>query len=437
MRMLDLILKKKRGLALSHEEICYFVQGITHHTIPDYQTAAFLMAVCFQHMNADETTALTEAMVASGETIDLTEIQGIKVDKHSTGGVGDKTTIALGPLVAACGVPVAKMSGRGLGHTGGTIDKLESIPGFQTDLPIRHFIQQVNRYKLAVAGQTANLAPADKILYALRDVTGTVEDISLIASSVMSKKLASGADAIVLDVKTGSGAFMKSREEAVELGKAMVSIGNRMNRKTVALVTDMNQPLGYGVGNSLEVKEAIELLHHQGPADLEELCLHLGGWMLVLGEKAASLEEGMNQILHSIESGSGLDAMVAFVEAQGGDSRYVKDPALFPAAEETVHVKADTTGFVRLINAEEVGRSALLLGAGREHKESRIDLSVGVMLHKKTGYRVSAGETLAVVHSNDPDKTKEAVEVLAAAYEVGKEEPEKRPLIMELISDQA
>ncbi len=433
MRMLDIIHKKREGLELTPEEIQFFVKGVTDETIPDYQTAAFLMTVVFQGMNSKETALLTEAMMHSGDTIDLSSIQGIKVDKHSTGGVGDKTTIALGPMVASCGVPVAKMSGRGLGHTGGTIDKLESFPGFQTSLPIERFIQQVNDIKVAVAGQTANLAPADKKLYALRDVTDTIENISLIAGSIMSKKLASGADAIVLDVKTGSGAFMKTREDAVALGKAMVEIGDHMGRETVAVVTDMDQPLGLAVGNILEVKEAIDVLKGQGPDDITELCVHLGAWMLVLGKKAGNLEEGEQAMQDSISSGRALERMKQFVSSQGGDSGYVEDPSLFPATKHMLEVKATSTGIVTQIDAENIGRAALILGAGRENKDSVIDLSVGVLLHKKTGDPVEKDEPLVTLHANDLEKAKEAEAVVLEAYSIGQEQPAKKPLIIEVI----
>ncbi len=433
MRMLDIIHKKRQGLELTPEEIQFFVKGVTDSTIPDYQTAAFLMTVVFQGMNPKETALLTEAMMHSGDTIDLSSIQGIKVDKHSTGGVGDKTTIALGPMVASCGVPVAKMSGRGLGHTGGTIDKLESFPGFQTSLPIDQFIQQVNDIKVAVAGQTANLAPADKKLYALRDVTDTIENISLIAGSVMSKKLASGADAIVLDVKTGSGAFMKTREDAVALGKAMVEIGDHMGRETVAVVTDMDQPLGLAVGNILEVKEAIDVLKGQGPDDITELCVHLGAWMLVLGKKAENLEEGEQAMRDSISSRRALESMKQFVSSQGGDSDYVEDPSLFPEAQHMVVVKADSSGIVTHIDAESIGRAALILGAGRENKDSVIDLSVGVLLHKKTGDPVEEDEPLVTLYANNLKKAEEATAIVLEAYSIGQEQPAKRPLIIEVI----
>ena len=433
MRMLDIIHKKRMGTELTPEEIQFFVKGVTDDTIPDYQTAAFLMTVVFQGMNPTETALLTEAMMHSGDTIDLSSIKGIKVDKHSTGGVGDKTTIALGPMVASCGVPVAKMSGRGLGHTGGTIDKLESFPGFQTSLPIDRFIQQVNDIKVAVAGQTANLAPADKKLYALRDVTDTIENISLIAGSVMSKKLASGADAIVLDVKTGSGAFMKTREDAVALGRAMVEIGDHLGRDTVAVITDMDQPLGLAVGNVLEVKEAIDVLKGQGPEDITELCVHLGAWMLVLGKKANSLPEGEKAMRDSISSGKALESMKQFVSSQGGDSSYVEDPSQFPAAQHLVEVKAEAKGIVTQIDAESIGRAALVLGAGRENKDSVIDLSVGVLLHKKTGDPVEQGEALATLHANDLNKAEEAKAVVLEAYSIGQEQPAKNPLIVEVI----
>ena len=433
MRMLDLIHKKKKGQPLTAAEIDFFVRGVTDETIPDYQTAAFLMAVCFQGMTPEETAALTKAMMHSGDTIDLSEIEGIKVDKHSTGGVGDKTTIALGPMVAACGIPVAKMSGRGLGHTGGTIDKLESFKGFQTGLPIQQFMKQVNEIKLAVAGQTANLAPADKKLYALRDVTGTVENISLIASSVMSKKLASGADAIVLDVKTGSGAFMKTKEEAVILARSMVEIGKHMGRNTIALVTDMDQPLGKAVGNILEVKEAIDVLKGQGPEDITELCVQLGAWMLVLGHQVNHLSDGEKAMRESISSGSALESMRRFIDSQGGDSRYVDDLTLFESANHVIQVAAPTEGFVTDIDAEGIGRAALILGAGREQKDSRIDLAVGVVLNKKVGESVLSGENLATLHVNDLSRMEEARTILLSSYTIGEEAPHKNPLIHDVI----
>lgn len=433
MRMLDLIHKKRGGVTLTREEIQFFVQGVTHETIPDYQTAAFLMTVCFQGMNPKETAQLTEAMMHSGDTIDLSVIEGVKVDKHSTGGVGDKTTIALGPMVASCGIPVAKMSGRGLGHTGGTIDKLESFPGFQTALPIDRFMKQVNDIKVAVAGQTANLAPADKKLYALRDVTDTVENISLIASSIMSKKLASGADAIVLDVKTGSGAFMKTRQEAVDLAWAMVKIGEHMGRETVALVTDMDQPLGRAVGNVLEVKEAIDVLKGVGPEDITGLCVQLGAWMLVLGKKAASLEEGEKAMRESISSGRALERMKQFVTSQGSDSRYVDHPDLLASAAHLVEVISPEEGVVTHIDAESIGMAALTLGAGRETKDSVIDLSVGLILHKKIGDAVKQGESLATLHANDLTKAEEAKSIVQKAYIIGRKAPGKNPLIYEVI----
>lgn len=435
--MLTIIHKKRKGLELTQEEIQFFVKGVTDDTIPDYQTASFLMAVVFQGMNPKETALLTEAMMHSGDTIDLSSIQGIKVDKHSTGGVGDKTTLALGPMVASCGVPVAKMSGRGLGHTGGTIDKLESFPGLETSLPIHQFIQQVNDIKLAVAGQTANLAPADKKLYALRDVTGTIENISLIAGSVMSKKLASGADAIVLDVKVGSGAFMKTRKEALALAKSMVEIGSHMGRATVALVTDMDQPLGRAVGNILEVKEAIDVLRGHGPADITELCIELGAWMLVLGKKADTLEEGQQAMRDSLSSGRALKSMKQLVASQGGDSRYVDDPSLFPVAQHLVEVGVETEGIVTHIDAEGIGQAALALGAGRERKDSVIDLSVGLVLNKKIGDRVYPGECLATIHANDLEKAEEAKKLVREAFVLGLKAPVKNPLIYEVVQEEA
>lgn len=400
MRMVDIIEKKRDGKELSTEEIQFFVKGYTKGEIPDYQASSFLMAVYFQDMTERERADLTMAMVESGDIIDLSAIEGMKCDKHSTGGVGDKVTICLSPMVAACGVPVAKMSGRGLGHTGGTIDKLESIPGFQTELTSEQFIQQVNDIKMAVVSQSGNLTPADKKIYALRDVTGTVPSIPLIASSIMSKKIASGADAIVLDVKTGEGAFMKLVEDAKALAHAMVKIGNAVGRNTMAVISDMSQPLGYAVGNALEVKEAIEILKGNGPADLKELCLTLGSYMVVLGRKATTTEEAREMLVEVLESGKALELFKQFVAAQGGNTAFIDQPLLLPQAKYNIEILAKDSGYVEKIIANEIGVAAMQLGAGRETKDSAIDLSVGIVLHKKVGDFVSQGESLATIHAN-------------------------------------
>lgn len=433
-RMSDLIVKKRNGGTLTGEEIGFMVEGYTNGRIPDYQMSAMMMAIYFRGMNEEETLSLTMAMRDSGEVLNLKAIDGIKVDKHSTGGVGDKTSLALAPMAAACGIPVAKMSGRGLGHTGGTIDKLESFSGFSTSIPAQKFIENVNRIGISIMGQTADLAPADKKLYALRDVTATVDNMSLIASSIMSKKLAAGADAIVLDVKTGSGAFMKAEKDSFALAKEMVKIGNGAGKKCVAVVSDMDQPLGFAVGNALEVKEAIETLQGRGPADFLELCLTLGTQMLLLGKKAKTEEEARKKLLAVIEDGSALRKLAEFVEAQGGDSAAVYDTSLLPKASLAKEIKADRDGFVGHIECEEVGICSLLLGGGRETKESSIDLSVGIMLQKKVGDSVLSGDTLAILYANDGKKLEAAAERLLCAYRITDEEPEKRSLIKGVVS---
>lgn len=418
MRMYDLIMKKKHGEALSEQELCYLVQGYTREEIPDYQMAAFLMAVCFQGMNEAETLALTMAMAKSGEMLDLSAIHGKKADKHSTGGVGDKTSLIVGPMVASLGVPVAKMSGRGLGHTGGTIDKLESFPGFSVSISNEQFIENVNRMKLAIIGQTANLAPADKKLYALRDVTATVDQRSLIASSIMSKKLAAGSDVIVLDVKVGSGAFMKCYEDARKLAETMVTIGIGAGRKTYAVISDMNQPLGYAVGNILEVKEAIEALNGRAPEDLRDACRTLAAYMLLGAGRVREIAEAEALLQESIESGAALKKLAELVKAQGGDERYVYEPDRFPQASLTCELKAAEGGYVAAMNTEEIGLAALILGGGRETKESKIDLTVGIVFRKKIGDKVVAGETLAVLHANDEEKLRTAMNRLTAAITI-------------------
>lgn len=433
MRMYDIIMKKRNGGELTGEEIGFFVRGYTKGEIPDYQAAALMMAVYFRNMTERETYELTMAMADSGERLDLSAVRGIKVDKHSTGGVGDKTSLALTPMVAACGIPVAKMSGRGLGHTGGTIDKLESFPGFTTALTTEQFINNVNKIGIAIMGQTADLAPADKKLYALRDVTATVDNMSLIASSIMSKKLAAGADAIVLDVKTGSGAFMKEERDARALAEEMVKIGRSAGRKTIAVISDMDQPLGYAVGNALEVREAIDTLNGRGPEDFTELCLTLGSRMLLAGGRTDSLEEAENMLKGVIADGSALKKLAEFVEAQGGDSKPVYHPELLAQAAVKRTVFSLKEGYVSRIICDEVGICSLILGGGRETKESKIDLSVGLVLRKKVGDYVKKGEALAVIHANDEKKAEEAERRFLAACTVDGVPPEKKPLIRAVI----
>lgn len=398
--MVDIISKKRDGKALSTEEIQFFIDGYTNGEIPDYQASALAMAIFFQDMNDEERADLTMAMVGSGDTIDLSAIEGIKVDKHSTGGVGDTTTLVLAPLVAAVGVPVAKMSGRGLGHTGGTIDKLESIAGFHIELDKKDFINLVNRDKVAVIGQSGNLTPADKKMYALRDVTGTVNSIPLIASSIMSKKIAAGADAIVLDVKTGAGAFMKTDEDAENLAHAMVRIGNNVGRNTMAVISDMSQPLGEAIGNALEVKEAIDTLKGEGPEDLTELVLVLGSQMVVLAKQAETLEEARAKLIEVIENGAALEKFKTFLANQGGDASIVDHPEKLPQAKFQIEVPAKTSGFVSKIIADEIGIAAMILGAGRATKEDEINLAVGLMLRKKVGDSVKEGESLVTIFAD-------------------------------------
>lgn len=412
MRMVDLIHKKQLKKKLTEAEIKWMIEGYTNESIPDYQMSAMAMAIYFNEMTAIERSALTMAMVESGDQIDLSPINGVKVDKHSTGGVGDTTTLILAPLVASVGVPVAKMSGRGLGHTGGTIDKLEAIPGFTIEMDQQSFIELVNKNKVAVVGQSGNLTPADKKMYALRDVTSTVESIPLIASSIMSKKIAAGADAIVLDVKTGAGAFMKSVEQAEELARTMVEIGKSVGRDTMAVLSDMSQPLGNAIGNGLEVKEAIDTLKGQGPEDLTELCLVLGSQMAYLGGIGDSLEEACAQLEENLANGKALEVFRTFIDAQGGDSSVVDQPdEILPQANVIEEVVADQSGVISEIVADEIGVAAMMLGAGRETKESEIDLSAGLYLHKKVGDTIEKGEALATLYTNKEqvDEVKEKI----------------------------
>ncbi|NLL77503.1 MAG: pyrimidine-nucleoside phosphorylase [Clostridiales bacterium] len=433
MRMYDLIMKKRNGGKLTKEEIDYMVNGFTCGKIPDYQMSAMMMAVYFAGMDREETLYLTMAMARSGDMLDLSRIEGIKVDKHSTGGVGDKTSLALTPMVAACGIKVAKMSGRGLGHTGGTIDKLESFEGFSTGISERQFIENVNKIGIAIMGQTADLAPADKKLYGLRDVTATVDNMSLIASSIMSKKLASGADAIVLDVKTGSGAFMKTEKDAFSLAKEMVELGKNAGRKAVAIVSDMDQPLGYAVGNALEVKEAIDTLKGNGPADFVELCLTLGSYMVELGGMASDEKEARKMLEQTIEDGTALDKLAEFIEAQGGDPKAVYDTDLLPKAEYIEEIASPGEGYVNKIVCDEIGICSLILGGGRETKESDIDLSVGLVIKKKVGDYVKKGEPLAIIHGNDKEKMKVAVSRFISAYSFSDKPVENQPFIKGII----
>jgi len=432
MRMIDLIEKKKAGKALSEEELRWLIAGVTDGSLPDYQLSAFLMAVIFRGMTHQETAWMTDAMAKSGDQVDLSSIDGIKVDKHSTGGVGDKTTLILAPIAAACGTPVAKMSGRGLGHTGGTVDKLEAIPGYQTSLDRETFLENVRRHGICVVGQSGNLAPADKKLYALRDVTGTVDSIPLIAASIMSKKIAAGADGIVLDVKCGSGAFMKTPEDAATLAREMVEIGRACGRKMAAVITNMDIPLGNFVGNGLEVAEAVAVLRGQGPEDLKEVCLALVSQMLTLAGKGTE-EECRILAEKAIADGSAFQKLKEMVKAQGGDDSVLEHPECLYEKAQVFAVKAPAGGWVQKMDAEGIGRASMLLGAGRETKEDLIDPAAGIVLLKKTGQPVREGETLAKLYTNRPDRVKAAEKTLLESCVIGEKAPEKLPLVFDLI----
>ncbi len=429
MRAVDVIQRKRDGLALSREEIEFFIRGYTAGTIPDYQASAFTMAVFFRGMTPAETVALTEAMMRSGEVLDFSDLPGPKVDKHSTGGVGDKTSLILAPLAAACGVYVPMISGRGLGHTGGTLDKLESIPGFRVRLSLSEFRDVLRRSKMGLIGQTPEVAPADRKLYALRDVTSTVESRPLIAASIMSKKMAEGIDALVLDVKTGDGAFMKSFEDSKALAETMVEIGRGMGKRVAALITDMDQPLGRAVGNALEVVESIETLKGRGPKDLESLSIELAAWMLFLGGVAAHMDAARTRVRDALASGAGLRKFREIVELQGGDPHVIDDPQRLPRARETVPLRADRDGRVTRIACRSVGQAGMLLGAGRETVDSVIDPAVGLVLHKKIGDLVILGEPLVTMHVNDPTRLEEVTTLLRDAIRVGPEAPARTALI--------
>lgn len=434
MRVSDLIIKKREGQALTPPEIAYLVNGYTRGEIPDYQMSAFLMAVFFRGMTEEETAVLTLSMASSGETVDLSVLPGICVDKHSTGGVADTTTLVLAPLAASCGVPVAKMSGRGLGHTGGTIDKLESIPGFKTSLTQDEFIGQIKSIHIAVAGQSGNLTPADKKLYALRDVTGTVESIPLIAASIMSKKIAAGAEAIVLDVKAGSGAFMKNPQEAQKLARAMTAIGKNSGRRTVAVVSDMNEPLGAAIGNALEVEEAIMVLRGELKGRLWELCLVLGVQMLILAGLAADAAQAEMLLLEALRSGRALAKMAEFISAQGGNAAVLEDTGLLPQALFRWEMLSPADGYVLIKDTQALGYAAMLLGAGREKKDDVIDLAAGLKLHKRHGEQIKKGEPLLTAYYNRPERLPQSVKALEQAVPVVPVQPADHPLLYEIIS---
>ena len=431
--MVELIKKKRDGHILTSDDIQKIISGYISDAIPDYQIAAWLMAVYFQGMNDDETAALTDAMMRSGDLIDLSDIPGIKVDKHSTGGVGDKTTLILAPLVAAAGVPVAKMSGRGLGHTGGTLDKFESIPGFQVDMNPADFVDKVKKHGIAICSQNAKLVPADKKLYALRDVTGTVDNISLIASSVMSKKLACGADAIVIDLKVGDGAFIKTIDDAEKLAHIMISTAQKMNRKLIAVITGMEEPLGFAIGNALEVKEAIDTLKGHGPEDLTYLCLELGSHMLTLAGRTQSHEEGIDLLKSLIENGQAYEKFIELCASQGGDIEVIKNMELLPKASLTFEYKSKKAGYISHLSAMDIGLASVRLGAGRETKESPIDHSAGIVLTKKVGALVNEGDTLAILHANDRTFFTQAEAYMDLAYTFSETKPTKEPLIFKSI----
>jgi pyrimidine-nucleoside phosphorylase len=433
-RAIDVIRKKRDGVELSRDEIESLVNVYTRGDIPDYQVSAWLMAVVLRGMTRPETAALTDAMLRSGEVLDLSSLPGKKVDKHSTGGVGDKTSLVLAPLAAAAGVVVPMISGRGLGHTGGTLDKLEAIPGFNVNLPVVQFRRVLETCGCCMIGQTAEIAPADRKLYALRDVTGTVESPYLICASIMSKKLAEGIDALVLDVKTGSGAFMKSEKDAVFLAELMVETGERIGKQMVALITDMDQPLGNMIGNALEVVEVVEILRGGGPEDLRQLCLELAGWMLNLGGASRTVEEGKEQSEKLIASGKALDKFRQMVELQGGDLRAIDDPKRLPQAVHTMTVCSPKNGYLASLQCEQVGTACVILGGGRERKEDSVDPAVGIVLHKKVGDAVSAGEPLATIYYNAEARAASAGQLLEQSYQIADSPPkEKRPMIHRVI----
>ncbi len=429
MNILDLIIKKRDGGNLSNEEINFLISEFNKDNIPDYQVSAFLMAVYFQGLNAKETASLTAALAHSGETIDFSFLDAIVADKHSSGGIGDKTTLVLAPLVAAAGVPVAKISGRGLGFTGGTIDKLESIPGFSARLSLEKFTELVQKNNLAIMAQTERLTPAEGKLYALRDVTGTVENISLIAASIMSKKIAAGANAILLDVKMGKGAFMRTRDDAFHLAETMVRIGKEMDRRVMSAVTGMNQPLGFAVGNILEVQEAVAVLKGKGPEDVKELSIFLGGYLLALVGKVRNPEEGQEELLRLLNNGAALEKFKQMVVSQGGDSRFLEEASLFARAIFVETIKAPRPGYLQEIDAGKIGKAAALLGAGRFFKGEKIDYSAGVVLGYKVGNFVAEGDILAYIHANKEDNLNAALREMSGAFLIGEEEPEGYPLI--------
>lgn len=433
MNIYDIIEKKKNSEVLSKDEIEYFVEGYTKGTIPDYQMSALLMAITIRGLNLDETYNLTNAMLHSGDTIDLSEIEGIKVDKHSTGGVGDTTSLVLGPLVASCNVPFAKMSGRGLGHTGGTLDKLESIPGMDINIPIDKFIKNTNEIKMAICGQTGDVTPADKKIYALRDTTATVNNVSLISSSIMSKKIAVGADALILDVKVGSGAFMKSVEDAEELSKMMVELGHKFGRRTVALITNMDEPLGFAIGNSLEVIEAIDTLKGNGPEDLTNLCLVLGAKLLVLGKRCENEKEARELLEEKIKNGEALNKFKEFVSLQGGDASYVDDTSKFKLSSIKKEVYSNEEGYVKSINALGIGEASKDLGAGRETIDSVLDLGAGIILNKKIDDFVKKGDLLATIYTEKNEEIESVTKMIQDSYNIGEKNKEPYKLIIEEI----
>lgn len=435
MRMYDIIHKKREGGELTREELRFFVQGFTRGEIPDYQASALMMAIFFRGMTRRETGDLTLEMAGSGDKVDLSALPGVKVDKHSTGGVGDKTSLIIGPIAAACGVTIAKMSGRGLGHTGGTVDKLESIPGLRTDIPRQEFFDIVKRTGLSIIGQSGNLCPADKKLYALRDVTATVESLPLIASSIMSKKIAAGADAILLDVKVGSGAFMKTLEDSRALAREMVRIGSQVGRQTVALITDMDMPLGRKIGNALEVQEAVEVLSGKGDHRLRSLCLELSANMVYLGRQAETMEEARAKAVEAVRSGGALEKLRQMAEAQGGDPSYITNPEKFTISPACVEIAAPQAGYITRLDAEGCGLAAVELGAGRETKESPIDFGAGIVLLKNKGDRVEQGQPIARLYAQSEALCRRGEERFFQALEVGPQAPQTGPMILDRVAE--